>query len=302
LRFPDNACTRVFFKSCRGRIMLPGVIFLCVFLFAFIGCAVVNRFIFTPTKGITATPARSGIPFQEVWFRSADGVRLNGWFIGGGRSKPLVLYFHGVGGNLSDMLDYIKLLHNQGFPVFIFDYRGYGKSEGAPLRENDLYQDGRGAIAFLEGRGWQPERMIFFGQSLGSAVALQSALEFAPAGLVMEGSFTKFKDVMRHVSPLGYLMVGWWGVDLPFDNLAKIGKVTVPVLLIHGEKDQVAPVQMTMRLFEAAPSPKMLHIVRNGGHCNAFAMDSYAYLAAWNSYAMSLSVRTAAKPAPAVTP
>jgi len=254
----------------------------------------INRFVFTPTKGIGATPARNGIPYQEVWFRARDGVQLNGWYIAGSTGSPLVLFFHGNAGNLSENLEYLKLLHGRGFPIFIFDYRGYGKSDGVPVRENDLYQDARGAVSYLERRGWRHQRMIFFGQSLGAAVALQMALESPPAGLVMESSFTRMNDIVRHLSPVGYYMAGWWGIDMPFDNLAKIAAVGVPLLMIHGEKDQVAPLEMTRRLYARAPQPKMLHIISGGGHCNVFLLDSAAYLAAWNNYVGALTVRTAA--------
>lgn len=260
-----------------------------------IGCAMINGFIFTPTKGISATPAKRSIPYQEVWFESRDGVRLNGWFVAGAPGTPLILFFHGNSGNLSDNLDYITLLHGRGFPIFIFDYRGYGKSEGQPFKENDLYEDARGAVSYLESRGWRHEAMIFFGQSLGAAVALQTALESPPAGLVMESSFTRMKDIVRHLSPLGYYTVGWWGIDLPFDNLTKIASVGVPLLLIHGEVDRIAPVEMTRRLFARAPEPKMLHIISGGGHCNVFTLDSSAYLAAWKDYLQGVSIRTASR-------
>jgi uncharacterized protein len=266
---------------------------LLLLLLSFLGCAVINGFVFEPKKGISETPAGSGIPYREVWFPARDGVQLNGWFVAGEPGLPLIVFFHGNAGNLSDNLEYLKLLHGQGFAIFIFDYRGYGKSGGEPLWENDLYQDARGAISYLEGQGWRHQGMIYFGQSLGAAVALQSALESPPAGLVMESSFTCMKDIVRHVSPTGYYTIGWWGIDMAFDNLAKIGTVGVPLLLIHGENDRIAPMEMTMRLFERAAQPKMLHIVRGGGHCNAFELDSSAYLAAWKLYLQGASPKLA---------
>ncbi|HEY3307645.1 MAG TPA: alpha/beta hydrolase [Desulfuromonadaceae bacterium] len=267
---------------------------LLLFLLTFLGCAVINRFIFTPKKEIVATPAKSSIPYEEIWFQARDGVNLNGWLIAGTPGIPLLLFCHGNAGNLSDNLEYIGLLHGQGFPIFIFDYRGYGKSGGEPVRENDLYEDARGALFYLEGRGWQHEQMIFFGQSLGAAVALQMARELPPAGLVMESSFTRMEDIIRHLSPLGYYTVGWWGIDLHFDNLAKIATVGVPLLLIHGENDEVAPLEMSRRLFARAAEPKMLHIINGGGHCNVFKLDSSNYLAAWNSYIRAISIKSPA--------
>lgn len=269
------------------------LLLLLLICFMFIGCAVINRFIFTPSKRITATPADKSIPYQEIWFQSGDGVRLNGWFIKGAPWNPLVLFFHGNGGNLSANLDYIKLLHGRGYPIFIFDYRGYGKSSGQPLKEEDLYQDARAALAYLEARGWHHESMIYFGQSLGAAVALQTALESPPEGLVMEGSFTSMKDIVKYTSAFGYYTVAWWGLDLPFDNLSKISSLRAPLLMIHGDRDLVAPLEMTMRLYQRAPDPKRLHIVAGGGHCNAFQVDGSSYLAAWGDYLKSISLKTA---------
>lgn len=183
-----------------------GVIIL--FLLNLLGCAIMNRSVFLPKKEISASPLLNSIPYQEIWFSARDGVRLNGWYVPGAPETPLVLFFHGNAGNLSDNVEYLNLLHGQGFPIFIFDYRGYGKSEGKPLRENDLYQDARGALFYLEGLGWRHERMIFFGQSMGSAVALQMALESPPSGLVMEGSFTSMKEIVKHISPFAYYTVG----------------------------------------------------------------------------------------------
>ena len=266
---------------------------LLLFLFSnLLGCAAINRFVFAPKIGISATPAGSGIDYEEVWFQSRDGIYLNGWFIAGAPEAPLLLFFHGNAGNLSDNLDYIKLMHGAGYSIFIFDYRGYGNSEGEALQEKHLYQDARGALAYLAEKGWHHEELIFFGQSLGAAVALQMALESPPAGLVMESPFTCMKDMARHISPLAYYTVGW-AINMPFDNMAKIATAGVPLLLIHGEKDRIAPMEMTMRLYEKAVPPKMLHIIKGGGHCEVFKADSSAYLAAWNRYLLTIPTRTA---------
>ncbi|HBG06987.1 MAG: hypothetical protein A2075_09815 [Geobacteraceae bacterium GWC2_58_44] len=276
----------------KGHLVLHAL--LVLYLFALIGCTLTQSFLFLPKKGITATPASSGIAYHEVWFQARDGVPLNGWFIAGAPAMPLILFFHGNGSNLSDNLQYLEMLHSQGFAIFIFDYRGYGKSGGQPLRERDLYRDARGAVSYLRGQGWRHEGMIFYGQSLGAAVALQMALESPPAGLVMESSFTCIKDMLRQASPFSYYLIGWWDSAMAFDNLAKIATVGVPLLMIHGENDAVIPVQMTRRLFARAADPKMLYIVTGGGHCNALTVDSSAYLATWNSYLQTLTVRIAA--------
>jgi uncharacterized protein len=274
-----------------------GCAFLCaaltLLLLCSTGCSLLNRYVFIPKEEITATPQKYAMEYQEVRFPARDGVQLSGWFLPGATGKPLVLFFHGNAGNVSDNLEYLHLLHGSGFPLFIFDYRGFGQSAGKPRTENDLYQDGRGAVSYLERQGWRRDAMVFFGQSLGSAVALQMALEAPPAGLVLEGSFTSMKEMVQLVSPLAYYTIGWWGIDLPFDNLAKIGRLGVPLLLIHGDQDGVVPVQMTRRLFAEAGAAKMLHIIDQGGHCDVFTRDSSAYLEAWQRYLLSLAPQTA---------
>lgn len=275
------------------HVLLPA--FLALVILTIIGCAMITSFVFLPQKEVEATPAERNIPYKEVWFQTPDGVILNAWFVNGDPGMPLLLFFHGNGGNLSHNVDYLALLHKRGFPIFIFDYRGYGKSGGQPLEEEDLYQDARGALSYIEGLGWRRERMIYFGQSMGASVALQLALEAPPAGLVMESSFTRMSDIIRYTSPFGYYTIGWWGIDLSFDNIAKIREVEVPLLMIHGERDHVVPLQMTLRLFELAAEPKKLFIIKGGGHCDVLRLDSSAYLAAWNGYLEMITHRVALK-------
>lgn len=287
-------------RRLRRHTIKRKVLFLLLALLAliiptFIGCAVINSLVFLPRKEVQSTPAHRNLPYKEIWFQARDGVPLNAWFVNGDPGMPVLLFFHGNGGNLSDNLDYLALLHGRGFPIFIFDYRGYGKSGGQPLKEEDLYLDARGALSYLEGLGWRRERIIYFGQSMGSAVALQLALEAPPAGVVMESSFTSMSDIVRYTSVFGYYTVGWWGIRLDFDNLSKIGKLGVPLLMIHGELDQVVPVRMTLQLFEHAQDPKSLFIIKGGGHCDVHRLDSSAYLSAWSSYLETLPARVADK-------
>lgn len=275
------------------HVLLPA--FLALVILTIIGCAMITSFVFLPQKEVQATPAERNIPYKEVWFQTPDGVILNAWFVNGDPGMPLLLFFHGNGGNLSHNVDYLALLHKRGFPIFIFDYRGYGKSGGQPLEEEDLYQDARGALSYIEGLGWRRERMIYFGQSMGASVALQLALEAPPAGLVMESSFTRMSDIVRYTSAFGYYSIGWWGISVSFDNVAKIRQLEVPLLMIHGERDQVVPQQMTLQLFELAAEPKQLFIIKGGGHCDVLRLDSSAYLAAWDGYLQTIPAQVALK-------
>ena len=253
------------------------------------GCGVGNQFLFSAAREFSSTPADHGLVYEDFWFHARDGTLLNGWVTTGRAGYPLILYFHGNGGNLSDYLEYLALLNSLGFPVCIFDYRGYGRSGGLMHRENDLYEDARGVLDHLRQQGWRHRQMIYYGQSLGAAIALQMALEAPPAGLVLESPFTSLAAVQKHLAPVGYAMFGWWSFNARFDNLGKIGRAGIPLLFISGDRDDLTPVEMTSDLHERAREPKMIHIINGGGHCDAFKHGRLAYRQAWVSFVRSLA-------------
>ena len=141
----------------------------------------------------------------------------------------------GNAGNISHRLETLQLLHDLGVAVFIFDYRGYGRSEGK-ASEAGLYHDAAGAMALLQERGWTADRVIIFGRSLGAAVGMETALRMTPAGLIIESAFTSIAAMGWQHYPLLNLLLGWM-IDAKYDNLGKIGDLQSPVLLIHGRKD-----------------------------------------------------------------
>jgi uncharacterized protein len=266
-----------------GRIFL--ILVLAVLLSA---CGMGTRYMFASSSELLATPDQLGLLYQEVWFPAADGTKLHGWYVPGNADRPLVLFFHGNAANISHRVENLAHLHEMGFPVFIFDYRGFGRSSGRPLKEADLWRDCRGALSWLAAQGWQPERMIFFGRSMGAALAMQMALETPPAGLVLEAPFTSLTEIARRLTPITYALLGWWSIDARFDNSGLIGKLDVPLLIFHGTADSVVPVEMGTRLFARAPEPKMLYLVDGAGHSDAHAIGGEGYRRAWLHFAASL--------------
>lgn len=256
------------------------------------GCGVGNRLIFSSSGQLLITPDQQGLIYQEVWFAADDGTRLHGWFIPGAAGRPLVLFFHGNAANISHRVDNLVYLHNLGLPVFIFDYRGFGHSEGVPRSEEDLWQDARGALAWLAGQGWLPERMIYFGRSMGAAIAIQMALERAPAGLILEAPFTSLADIAKHLTPITYALFGWWSVDASFDNSGRLGGISTPLLIMHGTRDAVVPPEMSRRLFACAPEPKTLLFIEEAGHSDAYAVSADVYRQAWLRFIAALSYPT----------
>lgn len=248
--------------------------------------ALEQTFLYFPEPGQATTPADYGLAYEEIRFAATDGTRLHGWLLPAPPDAPLVVFFMGNAGNKSYRVDNLRFLVELGVGVCIFDYRGYGQSSGKPS-EAGLYSDALGLLDHLAGRGWQPDRMIFFGRSLGAAVALQVALQHPPAGLVMETPFTSIAAMGRRHYPLLYSLLGWLVQD-EYDNLAKIDRLTSPLLIIYGEKDRICPPAMAESLYRRAPEPKRLVGIPAAGHNETFAFGGTAYRTAWQEFIKSL--------------
>jgi fermentation-respiration switch protein FrsA (DUF1100 family) len=261
------------------------VIIAAIFLVSSLaGCSYWTRYIFHTSNNEVGTLTQAGIVFEDVWFHSADGLQLHGWFIPGKTDRPLVLFFHGNAANITHRVPNLRYLHSLGVPVFIFDYRGYGASQGRPFGEEDLYQDARGALDWLRKRGWKADRMIFYGRSMGAAVALHMALENLPAGVVLEAPFTSLREIARETTPILYAIWGWWSIGKRFDNLEKVSRLQRPLLIVHGEQDPIVPYDMSLRLFAKANQPKNLILISGARHSDIYQTDKERYSAAWRSF------------------
>jgi uncharacterized protein len=247
------------------------------------GCreSVESRFIYYPSRSVPVDPSSVGLRFREVTFSAADGVRLSGWLIPG-RAPTTLLYSHGNAGNIADRVSIARLLVDQlGVGVFLYDYRGYGKSEGAPS-EAGLVSDARGARAALAREGVAADDIVYFGRSLGAAVTVDLALVEPPRGVVLESPFTSVRAVANTVLPgAGRLFRTRW------DSLAKIGQLHAPLLIMHGDADQTIPYSHGRALFAAAPEPKTFFTIHGGRHYDMEATWS-EYWAAWRAFLASL--------------
>ena len=235
--------------------------------------AMERQFIFFPMPRVERTPADLGIPFENVYFETNDGYRLNGWFIpapaGGvvgdrGNAEVTLLWFHGNAGNMGHRVDDLALFHHLlGVKVFIFDYRGYGNSQGKPS-ERGVYQDSRAALAYLTKReDVNPDRIVYYGRSLGAAVAVELALNHRPQGMVLYSPFTSLADMgaaLYTFSPVRLL------AGNRLDSLARIGRYHGPLLVIHGEADEIIPIDQSRALYEAASGPKSFYQVPGAFH------------------------------------
>ena len=240
-----------------------------------------NATLYFPSRTILQTPAEAGLPFDEVQVETEDGERLGAWWIAA-RRDPVghVLLCHGNAGNISDRVLHARLLCDAGLDVLLFDYRGYGASTGRPSEEG-TYRDARAARAALLARsGVDPARVIYLGESLGGAVALALALEAPPAGLVLQSTFTSIRAMARAHYPVipGRL------VPDAYPSLERVRRLACPLLVVHGDRDEIVPLAHGRALFDAAPEPKDIRVFAGLGHNDLVAGAGPEYgatIAAW---------------------
>lgn len=240
-------------------------------------------FIYHPAPWVDRDWARiSGLPLQEVWFDSRDGARLFGWYVesketpGGsaGLTAGVMLWCHGNAGNIIHRLENLVELYRLGLSVLIFDYRGYGRSSGTPSEEG-LYRDALAAYAYLtETRRIAPERLVLFGRSLGAAVAGEVASRRSVAGLILESPFPSVGAVAR--AHYFGLPVDWL-LSAEFDLTERLRRISVPVLIVHGDRDEVVPIHLGQQVFAAAREPKSFYLVSGADHNDLYLVGGRPY-------------------------
>lgn len=226
------------------------------------GCreSVERGFIYYPAPEMVADPGSAGLTFRTVEFVTADGLRLHGWLVPG-RLPTTILWCHGNAGNISHRVGKLEMLVRElGVGVFLFDYRGYGRSEGVPT-EAGLVRDAVAARAALLREGAPPGRLVYLGESLGAAVAIDLALGSPPLALVLEAPFASIPAMAHRVLPGSGLFV-----KTRWDSLSKAPQLRAPVLIVHGEADQVVPIAQAQSLFGAIATPKTFVAVAGAGH------------------------------------
>lgn len=206
-----------------------------------------------PTREIISTPDSEGMTYEEVSLCTSDSVILHGWFIPAETAQFTVLFCHGNAGNISHRIESIKIFHELGFNTFIFDYRGYGKSQGIPF-EQGLYTDVMAAWDHLvNARGIADSNIIIMGRSLGGAVAAWCAIQHTPRLLILESTFTSIPDIAVELYPMFPVRLF---CTHQYKTLSYITKIQCPVLIIHSPEDEVVPMGHAFTLFDQAPEPK----------------------------------------------
>lgn len=226
--------------------------------------------VYHPDRVLTATGAELGRPFEDVRFKAGDGVELNGWFFPAAtnshRPRLAVLVCHGNAGNISHRLDTCAALLATGVSVFVFDYRGYGRSQGRPSEEG-TYRDAQAAYQWLRQKGFAGTNIIAFGESLGGGIATELAAREPVGGLVLESTFTSITDMGAELFP--WLPVRWLGT-IRYDTRSKLPRLHIPVMVMHSPADDLIGFQHGQRNFAAAKEPKLFWEIK-GEHNDPLA-------------------------------
>jgi len=234
----------------------------------------IESHVFFPDRTIEQTPTDFGLRYEDIWFESGDGVRLHGWLVPAPAPTHLLLFCHGNAGNISHRLDNVKLLHQRGITVFLFDYRGYGRSDGR-ISEQGFYLDSEAAHQVA--RRWTEQhktKLVIFGRSLGGIAATHLGATQSCDGLILESTFTNMGAMARVLYPLPFTERF---LKHRLDALGEITQVRTPILFIHGDQDKVVPIKLGLELYEAAPSPKEFVTVPGAGHYDTYLLNGKDY-------------------------
>ena len=233
-----------------------------------------RRLIYLPDTEREA-PSEAGLSgVREVVLQTPDGVRLIAWYAPAATGKPTLLYFHGNAGSLSDRADRIKRFAGAGYGVFMPSYRGYSGSTGTPS-EPAINADARLAYEHLRKLGVAERAIVLYGELLGSGVAVRLASEHPVGAVILDAPYTSLPDVGKLFYPV--MPVQTFMVDR-FDSKKHISAVRAPILILHGTNDEVVPLTLGQALFEAAPQPKEMAVLKGAGHSDIYAFGAFSRL------------------------
>ena len=199
---------------------------------------------------------------REVWLATADGLSLVSWYLRPREGRPVILYFHGNGGNIGHRAHRMQRFGGEGYGVLMLEYRGYGGNPGGPS-EAGFYADGQAAVDFLEHEGIVPARVVLYGESLGTGVAVQVAATRPIGALILESAYTSIAAVAQYHYPYVPAALLIWD---RFDSVSRIAAVKAPVLVLIGGRDAIVPDRFSRALYDAAPEPKEVWFAPDAGH------------------------------------
>jgi fermentation-respiration switch protein FrsA (DUF1100 family) len=251
--------------------------------------AIEPSFAFFPLAGETETPAQYGVRYDAIAVHTRDGEQLRAWWLHADRPTAAIVYFHGNGGNLSVWAPIVAGIAERGYSVFAVDYRGYGLSSGRPS-EQGLYRDVDAVLEYVAPHRDAHVPLVYWGRSLGTAMAAYAATVARPDGLILESGFPDARSLVRSSPPLAFLALF---STYRFPTAELVNRAASPSLVVHGDRDSVIPFALGRALFERISGPKEFVIVHDGDHNDVRPRDSSRYWDAIDRFIVRVNSETA---------
>jgi uncharacterized protein len=249
------------------------IILLFMFLFQ-------NHLLFMPTSGFMQTPESAGLEAEDIWVVTEDGVKLHAWYFPHEESDRVIVLSHGNAGNISYRLDIAGTLLKAGAAVLMYDYRGYGQSEGRPSEEG-LYKDISAVIEYLKTEKGYPDRKVYmYGRSLGAAVAAYAATKYDLGGLVLDSAFKNLRAMIQDVYP--FVPSSLARYEFPTEKYLRQLQ-GMPVMIMHSPNDEIVGFHNSQYLYEIANEPKQFVELR-GGHNDNFYTSRHLIERSWREF------------------
>ena len=252
-------------------------------------------FVYFPTKDSSYDYSLLAEKYEEIFFETRDGLILHGVFLEG-ESNLTVILFHGNAGNIGDRLEYISLMSSEiGVNVFLFDYRGYGLSQGTPS-EFGLYMDAQAAVdlvlARMNSMSGEDSKIILFGRSLGSSVALKMAGMYQPSSVIIEAPFTSITDLSRKTYPYIPAFIIKNLIRARYESSSMVADISCPLMVIHGDQDSIVPIGMGKHIYDLATVEKDFYKVERAGHNDTYIVAGSEYFGRIGVFIESKSERS----------
>jgi len=238
-----------------------------------------DRLVYFPIKDIVVNPHNIGLEYESIFIEVDDGVKIHAWYIPKKGAKTTLFFLHGNAGNISHRLDSIKLFNSLGMNVFIFDYRGYGNSDGS-ANEQNTYDDARSAWEYLlKSKGLKPEELVIFGRSLGGTIAANLGSRVKPKAMILESTFSTVDKLASDIFPY----VPKYLIRFKYETTKHLKDIKYPILIVHSVDDNIIPYRFGEEVFKNANEPKTF-VQISGGHNHGFLQSKDIYLPALKKF------------------
>jgi len=259
-------------RSARSAVLLLAGSYLLLVIYTYFNQGAMLYLPDFPGSGHNATPADAGLEYRNVTLTTEDRLQLDAWYLPTPNERGVILFCHGNAGNISHRIGTLEILNNLGFSILVFDYRGYGRSEGKP-DERGTYNDAEAAWQYLQQRGYRNDQIVIMGRSLGAAIAAELATHHSPGALVLESTFTTLPKMAAELYP--YLPVRWLS-RFHYETIDRLPSINTPLLILHSREDEIIPFSHGEQLFEIANPPKQF-LELKGGHNDAIHASGIDY-------------------------